>query len=85
MFSVHSIGKSSSGHRDLWVLELTSLTSDPSDPQEGQPEVKLVAGLHGNDLVGREVLLQLAQYLCEAYDKDDGVKNVSKPVQSSLS
>ena len=68
----HSIGKSVQ-QRDLWEFELTHR---PGSHVPGQPEVRFIAGLHGNDLVGREVLLQFATYLCEAYNKDDAVKKV---------
>ena len=70
----HSIGKSVQG-RDLWVLELSS--SDPKKYLLSQPEVRLVAGIHGNERVGPELLLQLAHALCKNYGSDYTISRVS--------
>ena len=61
-----SIGKSVES-RDLWVLEIGS---NPGKRKEGQAHVKFVGGIHGNDLGGSQLLLQLAQHLCENYGTD---------------
>jgi carboxypeptidase D len=63
---VYSIGKSVD-NRDLWVIEIST---NPGQHVLLQPEVKLIANIHGNEPVGRELLLILAQHLLEKFGVD---------------
>uniref|UniRef100_A0A8C4NCL5 Uncharacterized protein n=1 Tax=Eptatretus burgeri TaxID=7764 RepID=A0A8C4NCL5_EPTBU len=60
---VYKIGRSSKG-RKLYAFEITD---NPGQHESGEPEVRLVAGLHGNEVLGRELVLLLAQFLCLEY------------------
>lgn len=69
--ALKSIGKSVEG-RDLWALELRSNVTAGERPL-GQPMVKMVANMHGDETVGRELLIFLAQYLLNNYGKVDRI------------
>ncbi|KAM7350104.1 carboxypeptidase D isoform 2-T3 [Cochliomyia hominivorax] len=68
--ALYSIGKSVQG-KDLWVLVVSS---SPYEHMIGKPDVKYVGNIHGNEPVGRELLLHLIQYLVTSYESDQYVK-----------
>ncbi|KAL3271051.1 hypothetical protein HHI36_021551 [Cryptolaemus montrouzieri] len=67
--NMYSIGKTVEG-REMWVF---ALSSTPFKHVPGKPEFKYVANMHGNEVVGRELLLLLIKYLCERYGTDDRI------------
>ena len=64
-----SIGESVEG-RQLWVMRVTD---KPDETEPGKPMFKYVGNMHGNEVVGREVLLYLLVHLCEKYGKDSTI------------
>lgn len=66
---VHSIGKSVED-RDLLVLEISK---DVTEPHPDRPMFKYVANMHGDETIGRELVILLSQYLLLNYGKNDRV------------
>lgn len=62
---LYSVGKSVWGF-PLWALEI----SDKPGESEAEPSFKYVGNLHGDEPVGRELLLLLGDWLCDNYMKD---------------
>lgn len=63
---LYSIGESVQ-NRKLWVFEISG-NAGKHDP--GEPEVKLIGGIHGEEAISKEVLLQFIKLMCEEYDKN---------------
>ncbi|XP_039993031.1 probable carboxypeptidase X1 isoform X2 [Xiphias gladius] len=62
---IYSIGKSYTGLK-LYVMEISD---NPGKHELGEPEFRYVAGMHGNEVLGRELVLNLMQYFCREYKK----------------
>ncbi|KAG6776234.1 hypothetical protein POTOM_019740 [Populus tomentosa] len=62
---IYSIGKSVHGV-PLWVIEI----SDKPGEEEPEPAFKFIGNVHGDEPVGRELLLHLANWICDNYMKD---------------
>jgi hypothetical protein len=65
-----SIGKTREG-RDIWAVEIASLTGTPVD---GRPALLVAANLEGDHVIGSELALYAIDYLLTAYPADAAVK-----------
>lgn len=64
--ALYSIGQSAQ-KRDLWVMVVSS---SPYEHMIGKPDIKYVANIHGNEAVGRELMLHLIHLLVTQYGTD---------------
>ncbi|KAM9832398.1 inactive carboxypeptidase-like protein X2 [Neosynchiropus ocellatus] len=60
---IYNIGKSHSGLK-LYAFEISD---NPGEHEAGEPEFRYSAGSHGNEVLGRELLLLLMQFMCLEY------------------
>ena len=64
--ALYSIGQSVQG-REIWVMVVSR---SPYEHMIGKPNIKYVANMHGNEAVGREMMLHLILHLVQNYDTD---------------
>nr|XP_023686791.1 inactive carboxypeptidase-like protein X2 isoform X2 [Paramormyrops kingsleyae] len=60
---IYNIGKSFDGLK-LYAIEISD---NPGEHELGEPEFRYTAGSHGNEVLGRELLLLLMQFMCQEY------------------
>ncbi|XP_017272724.1 inactive carboxypeptidase-like protein X2 isoform X2 [Kryptolebias marmoratus] len=79
--SIYSLGRSSKGREILAMI----ISGNPTEHEIGEPEFRYTAGLHGNEAVGREMILLLMQYLCKEYkDRNPRVQRLVEGIRIHL-
>jgi carboxypeptidase M len=53
---------------------LSQVSASPYEHMLGKPDVKYIGNIHGNEAVGRELLLHLIQYFVTSYQTDPYIK-----------
>jgi carboxypeptidase D len=74
--SVESIGKSVQG-RDLWLLKIASNVAEESN----KPKLLYIANMHGDEVVGRELMIYLARRLLNDYGTDPRITKLVDAAQ----
>ncbi|XP_077118898.1 adipocyte enhancer-binding protein 1 isoform X1 [Ranitomeya variabilis] len=60
---IYNVGKTAKGLK-IYAMEISD---NPGEHEVGEPEFRYTAGLHGNEVLGRELLLLLMQFMCKEY------------------
>lgn len=71
-----SIGKTKRG-RDLWVMKISHRVAT----DDNRPEFKYVANMHGNEIVGRELMMRLIVDLLQNDGKDPLITQLLEKTQ----
>ncbi|XP_078449033.1 carboxypeptidase N catalytic chain-like [Lampetra fluviatilis] len=74
---LYSIGQSAQG-RHLYAMEMSD---NPGTHEVGEPEFKYVGNMHGNEALGRELLLHLLHHLCSEHRR--GAARVQRLLRST--
>ena len=69
---IGSIGQSVEG-RELLYIEITDNVQVESP---GRPKVKYVGNMHGDETVGKELIIYLCQYILHNHEKDERSHNI---------
>lgn len=63
IMKLHSAGQSLLG-QEMWYVEISD---NVGVNEPGEPEFRYVGNMHGNEVVGRELCLWIAEYICDEY------------------
>ena len=77
--ALYSIGQSVQG-RELWVMVVSR---SPYEHMIGKPNIKYVANMHGNEAVGRELMLHLGTIIYYVITFMEMSRNVRKCLEMS--
>lgn len=68
---LYAIGTSVQG-RTLWMMKI----SDNPDAEEDEPSVRYIAAMHGDEVVGKEMCIDLIHLLTESYGTDPRITSL---------
>ena len=78
---LYKLSEQSAQNRSLWVLHISSNVT--SGREDLKPMVKYVGNMHGNEVVGRELLIQLASHLLQSYTSKNGSNEIKQLVDTT--
>lgn len=73
---LYSIGKSTK-NRDLWVMKI----SKNANTDDSRPEFKYIANMHGDEIIGREIMVLFIKDCLKNYGTDPQITNLLDKVQ----
>jgi hypothetical protein len=76
ILKLYSIGKSVKG-KNLWVMKLSKNVNQ----EDSRPEFKYIANMHGDEIVGRELMMRLIKYMALNYGSDQKVTELLSKIQ----
>jgi hypothetical protein len=62
-------------------LRVIAFSDNPNVHEAGEPEFKYVGNMHGNEVIGRELMLELIVQLCDQYQQNN--ENVVQLIKST--
>lgn len=74
---LYSIGKSEQG-RDLWVMKLAK---DAHIENDTRAAFKYIANMHGDEIVGRELMVRFIRDVLEKFEKDERITRLLETTQ----
>ena len=78
---LYSLSGKTVGNRELWVMQVSTDLNKPKQRAILKPMVKYVANMHGNEPVGRELMISLLENLLERYEQ--GEENIKKLIDTT--
>ncbi len=79
LVKLYSIGQSGQG-RNLWVMKL-ALNPHQDDQADPRPQFKYIANMHGDEIVGRELMVLFIKDLLQNYGNEPMVTNILSKIQ----
>ena len=70
--SSYVVGQSVKGNS----LHAIIISDNPLNHETGEPEVKLIANMHGDETVGRELMIKLVEYFCDNYERNEFIRRL---------
>lgn len=76
LVTLESAGQSVQG-RELWLVKI----SDNPEQDEAEPKLLYIANMHGDEVVGREMMIYLVRQLATTYETSERIRNLVNNAQ----
>ena len=72
LVKVHSLGRSVQS-RNITAIQISD---NINEVEAGEPWFKYVGNMHGDEVIGRQILINLAEYLLKNYETNSTIRNL---------